>query len=112
MNPTEASNHRACSRTPLDLDVALFYSDKPALYGKLLDISFGGALVEIDSVPLKVNDPVTIDVFLQEDERDEHIYSLSAVVIRKPPEGAGLKFDDYDGDTIKSLRRLYQHALT
>jgi len=106
------TNKRACSRAQLDLTAALFYREAPALYGKLLDISFGGAYVRADSDSLHLNESVTVDVFLDQDEQAEHLYSLSAIVVRKTHDGAGLAFDNNDGETVRSLRRLYQVALT
>jgi hypothetical protein len=107
-----AANKRACSRAPVNLEAALFYREAPALYGKLRDISFGGVYVQADCDTLNLNEPVTLDVFLDKDEQAEHLYSLSAIVVRKTYDGAGLKFDDFDGETVRSLRRLYQYALT
>jgi len=102
-------NHRSCSRTPLDLDVVLYFRDNAERQAKLQDISFGGAYIATDNSDLEVNDLVTIGLYLE--NIDEEFYTLAATVVRCEISGAGLSFDEYDQDTIKSLRKLYHDAL-
>ncbi len=102
-------NHRSCSRTPLDLDVVLYFRDNAERQAKLLDISFGGAFIATDNSDIKVNDLVTIGLYLE--NVDEEFYTLAATVVRCEVSGAGLAFDEYDQDTIKSLRKVYRDAL-
>ncbi len=103
-------NHRDCSRTPLDLAVTLYHRRGTPLDCKLVDISFGGAYIQADSATLAIDEPVTLALLLRSG-RQEQLYSMSAVVVRKNEEGAGLMFDEYDRDTIHCLRQVYREAL-
>jgi len=103
------ANHRSCSRTPVSMDVVLYFRDTAERQAKLQDISFGGAFVATFNPDLKVNDLVTIGLYLE--NVDEEFYTLAATVVRRADEGAGLTFDEYDQETLKSLRRLYHEAL-
>lgn len=102
-------NQRACSRTPIDLDVVIYFRDTAERQAKLQDISFGGAYVATENSELKVNDLVTIGLYLE--DIDEEFYTLAATVVRRDADGAGLSFDEYDQDTLKSLRKVYHDAL-
>lgn len=102
-------NQRSCSRTPLNLDVVIYFRDNAERQAKLKDISFGGAFVATDNPDLKVNDLVTIGLYLE--NIDDEFYTLAATVVRRGDEGAGLAFDEYDQDTLKSLRKVYHEAL-
>lgn len=102
-------NNRTCSRTPVDLDVVIYFRDTAERQAKLQDISFGGAFVATGNTDLKVDDLVTIGLYLE--NVDEEFYTMAATVVRRAQEGAGLAFDEYDQDTLKSLRKLYHDAL-
>jgi hypothetical protein len=102
-------NNRSCSRTPVDLDVVIYFRDTAERQAKLQDISFGGAFVATSNSDLKVNDMVTIGLYLE--NIDEEFYTMAATVVRRANKGAGLTFDEYDQETLKSLRRLYHEAL-
>jgi hypothetical protein len=102
-------NNRTCSRTPVDLDVVIYFRDTAERQAKLQDISFGGAFIATNNTDLQVNDLVTIGLYLE--NIDEEFYTMAATVVRRAAEGAGLSFDEYDQDTLKSLRKLYHDAL-
>lgn len=112
-------NERACSRTPLDIK-AIIYAGKDnagkstPLRGTLLDISFGGALVITDDekIELPVDSVLTIIPTIKDGKEKEYSYGLSAKVVRKTKEGTAVFFDEYDGDTIKAMRRIYQYVLS
>lgn len=114
MSANARLNERACSRTPLDINVVIYAGNGEPLKGKLLDISFGGALVATDDekIELPVDSTLTIIPKLGDEKDKEFSYGLSAKVLRKTEEGAAVFFDEYDGDTIKAMRRIYQHALS
>ena len=103
-------NHRTCSRTPLNLAVTLYNHTGTPVDGTLIDISFGGAYIKTSTRSLLVEEPVTLAMLLR-DRGQEQLYSMSAVVVRKGDNGAGLMFDEYDSDTIHCLRRVYRAAL-
>jgi len=102
-------NQRSCSRTPIDLDVVIYFRDTAERQAKLQDISFGGAFIATQNRELKVDDLVTIGLYLE--DIDEEFYTLAATVVRRAKEGAGLSFDEYDQETLRSLRKLYHDAL-
>ena len=104
------SNARSSSRMPLDLDITLFHHQGDPMTARLQDISFGGVYVATENNPPTVDSTVTLGLSLFEDGA-EKVYSMSAVVVRTEDKGAGLMFDDYDGETIKCLRHLYHNAL-
>ena len=104
------SNDRSSSRMPLDLDVTLFHHQGNPMSARLQDISFGGVYVATNNSPPIVDSTVTLGLSLFEGGA-EKVYSMSAVVVRTEDKGAGLMFDDYDGETVKCLRKLYHDAL-
>ena len=110
MDTAHGENTRACSRTAVDVPVTLFFGRGSHLYGRLIDISFGGAFVETDTTVLAVDTPLTV-ILKGRTGTQEPLYKMSAVVVHKNPDGAGVMFDELDEETVRSLRRVYHDAL-
>jgi hypothetical protein len=103
-------NNRACSRKQIDLEITLIAQEGIPSHGTLKNISFSGAYVLTHSRVLQPNTPLTI--VLQQDEGDiKRIYRMNATVARRDRTGAGIVFDDFDNDTIRSLRMIYKSTL-
>lgn len=111
MVTTVDGNARAGSRTPLDKEVVLFSEQGMWLSGTLTDISFGGALVRMDTQPVSVKMPLTLVMICPSEENDHDYYSLDVTVVRKDREAIGLSFSDYNTETLSCLRRIYHDAL-
>jgi len=103
-------NDRNCSRTPVDIDVTLVTARNLPFQARLTNISFNGGYIQTDNQALQLNTPLT--VVLQKQEGDiQQIYRMSASVVRRDSNGAGILFDDFDTDTVRSLRTIYRSAL-
>lgn len=105
-----AKNARSCSRTPVDMDVTLVASHGIPFHGTLANISFSGAYIHTSNKALLPSTSLTI--VLQKDEGGvQRIYRMGATVVRQDHDGAGVCFDDFDPDTVRSLRTIYKTTL-
>lgn len=104
------SNDRSGTRRAVDLDVTLVARHGNPFHGTLKNISFNGGYIETPNRALLPNTPLTI--VIQKDEGDvQRIYRMNATVVRQDREGAAIAFDDFDGDTVRSLRTIYKSTL-
>jgi hypothetical protein len=106
-----AENTRSGSRTPVSMDVTLIAGHGVPFHGTLANISFGGAYVETQNKALMPRTPLTI-ILQQQDGDEQRIFRMMATVERQDKTGAGISFDDYDVETVRSLRAIYKKALT
>jgi hypothetical protein len=109
----EATDHRWSSRVPLQIDVAIHNDSRMApLHFESRDISLGGIFVETGSMVLPLNAFVVLSFTLTAGERIVD-YRLPALVVRNTRDGAGLMFQEFDPNTVRSLREmLYSGRIT
>jgi len=105
-----AKNSRSCSRTPVNMDVTLIAGHGIPFHGTLANISIGGAYVETTNKALMPKTPLTI-ILRQEDDSVQRIFRMEATVARQDRHGAGVMFDDFDAETVRSLRAVYKSTL-
>jgi len=105
-----ATNDRNCSRTPVNFDVTLITGQSLPFHGTLTNISFNGGYITTHNKALPPKTPLTI--VLQKEEGDvQRIYRMTASVVRQDRNGAAIAFDDFDADTVRSLRTIYKSTL-
>jgi len=103
-------NDRTCSRTSVNFDVTLIADQSIPFHGTLTNISFSGGYIITPNRALPPKTPLTI--VLQKDEGEvQRIYRMTASVVRQDQNGAAITFDDFDADTVRSLRTIYKSAL-
>jgi len=102
-------NDRSSSRRLTDIDVTLVARHGIPFHGVLKNISLGGGYIETRNRTLVPRIPLTI-VLQQNENGVQHIYRMSATVARQDQRGAGIMFNDYDSDTIRSLRTIYKNS--
>lgn len=107
---TATTNSRSCSRMPVDMDVTLIAAHGVPFHGTLANISIGGAYVETSNKALMPRTPLTI-ILHQEDSAVQLIFRMEATVARQDTHGAGVMFDDFDTETVRSLRAIYKSTL-
>ncbi len=108
--PLAAKNARSCSRTLVDMDVTLVAGHGVPFHGRLINISFGGGYITTANKALPPKTPLTI-VLQKEENNVQRIYRMNATVVRQDSTGAGIAFDDFDPDTVSSLRTIYKTSL-
>lgn len=99
-------NQRAGSRMALNLEAALFSSETAPLRARVHDISIGGAFLKTENVPPQISTQVTLGLCMDTDD-GEQVYTLSGVVVHRSEQGAGVRFEGYDSETVRCLRHLY-----
>jgi hypothetical protein len=109
MSPASEHNRRACSRSPMDLPVTVYHHSAEAARGLLSDFSFAGAFIRTNAQRHAIDDLVTL-TFNVDDRLHDFTCHASATVVRTSPEGIGVIFDEYDQDTLSSLRTLYTQS--
>jgi hypothetical protein len=103
-------NDRNCSRTSVNFDVTLIADQSIPFHGTLTNISFNGGYIITHNKALPPKTPLTI-VLQQNDGEVQRIYRMTASVVRQDRDGAAITFDDFDADTVRSLRTIYKAAL-
>ena len=103
-------NDRNCSRTPVNFDVTLIADQSIPFHGTLTNISFNGGYITTHNKALPPKTPLTI-VLQKEEGEVQRIYRMTASVVRQDRNGAAIAFDDFDADTVRSLRTIYKSAL-
>ena len=93
MKARNLGNLRASSRMALDIEAALFSSKETPLWGRVQDISIGGAFVETDSQPPAVATPVTLGVCMGEDDQ---VFSLTGTIWETPEQVRSASFHFFD----------------
>ena len=107
MNLAANINDRTCSRTPVNMDVTLVAGHGIPFHGILRNVSFNGGYITTANKALLPKTSLTL--VLQKDDGDvQRIYRLNATVVRQDRDGAGIAFDDFDPETVRSLRTIYK----
>lgn len=105
-----ANNNRACSRTPVSMDVTLVADQGVPFHGTLSNISFNGGYITTSHKALSPNTPVTL-ILQKDDGGVQRLYRMNATIVRLGSDGAGVAFDDFDTETVRSLRTIYKTTL-
>ena len=101
---------RNCSRTRVNFDVTLIAEQSIPFHGTLTNISFNGGYIATQNRALPPHTPLTIVLQKMEGEVQK-FYRMTASVVRQDQNGAGVAFDDFDSDTVRSLRTIYRSVL-
>lgn len=103
-------NDRNGSRRKVDFDVTLVARHGIPFHGTLENISFSGGYIATANRALLPSTPIT--VVLQQDEGEfQKIYRMNGTVVRQDQQGAAIMFNDYDADTVRSLRTIFKSTL-
>ncbi|MDH5648849.1 MAG: PilZ domain-containing protein [Gammaproteobacteria bacterium] len=110
METAKYTHHRWSVRRPVALDATLYDGRDVPVQVEIQNVSIGG--VFIDTIPLIPNSefPVLLG-FLTNDGKEVNYHKLSARVVHTGDTGAGLMFEDYDGDTVAALRQVIHQAI-
>ena len=84
--------HRLSLRTPLSMNVAIYYNGLGLLRGRSLDISRHGMFVETGTMVLPLHAFVDVAFPLESGKRSNTPQKTPAMVVRLTNEGAGLMF--------------------
>lgn len=103
-------NYRNGSRRKVDFEVTLVARHGIPFHGTLENISFSGGYFTTANRALMPRTPVTMVLQRDEDELQK-IYRMNGTVVRQDKQGAAIMFDDYDADTVRSLRTIYKSTL-
>lgn len=96
--------HRYNSRTPISLDVLLYYQGLPVTIGKARDIGLGGMSVDASrAAALPKNAAVEVELLHQDAGKRAR---LPAYVVHKSGDGIGLLFSRVNQRTINTIREL------
>lgn len=89
------------------VDVEVVVDNQPACLrrGTIGDVSIGGLFVRMEPDGLTPESPIELVLLLQQDGGMQ-VYRMPAVVARVAPDGAGLRFDQYDVGTFRTLVML------
>lgn len=109
MNRAEIKELRRSTRRAIDLNVIVYPGDTDPFMGTIYDFSTGGLFIETRTIPA-IETPVILR-FRLGSARKKESYRISAIVVRHSIDGIGLMFDEYDNNTIKSLRQMYHEAV-
>ena len=93
------------ARKPVEVDVVV--DNQPACLrrGTIGDVSIGGLFVRMEPKGLTPDAPIELVLLLQQ-EGGMQVYRMPAVVARLAPDGAGLRFDQYDVGAFRILVML------
>jgi len=105
MTQEEQIDHRWSLRRPLHVDVSLLKHDQTVLAGKTRDFSIGGMFVETKKPMLQRDIPIHVAFTLETEAGASH-HRLPAQVIRVANDGVGLMFNDFNVDTVHTLRAM------
>lgn len=86
--------HRLSIRTPLRMNVVIYYSGLGLVQAHSLDISRNGMLVHTGPMSLPLHAMVDVAFPLEADERTDPPQRTPAMVVRLANEGVGLMFAD------------------
>jgi hypothetical protein len=100
----QSNNHRWSPRRPRQHDVVIYGNGTP-FPARLRDISIGGMCVETDLSRLEPNASVQV-LFRFDNEPEAPLHRFPANVIWTGQYGAGLMFNDYRPETLRTLRHL------
>jgi len=105
----ETRNDRSCSRKPVNMDVTLIAGHGIPFHATLTNVSFDGGYITTSNKALMPKTQLTL--VLQKDEDGvQRIFRMSATVVRQDHKGAGIAFNDFDPDTVRSLRTIYKET--
>src|SRR5690606_23199640 len=93
------------ARKAVEVDVVV--DNQPACLrrGTIGDVSIGGVFVRMEPDGLTPESIIELVLLLQQDDGMK-VYRMPAVVARVAPDGAGLRFDQYDVGTFRTLVML------
>jgi hypothetical protein len=93
------------TRKAVEVDVVV--DNQPACLrrGTIGDVSIGGVFVRMEPDGLTPESLIELVLLLQQDDGMK-VYRMPAVVARVAPDGAGLRFDQYDVGTFRTLVML------
>ncbi len=101
--------NRWSSRQHTDHEVVVLPKNLQPIHGKIQDFSFSGMFIQTDADIPPLETPVDLSIQLKSgDTITEH--RATAIISRATTHGAGIKFDDYNADTVETLSLFYdQH---
>ncbi|MFL6650130.1 MAG: PilZ domain-containing protein [Sulfurifustaceae bacterium] len=89
-------------RKPVGVDVVIDNQPSCLLPGRIGNVSVGGLFVQTEAASLNPNARVEIVLMLQQGNGTS-VYRMPAMVVRLTPNGAGLRFDEYDVNAFRAL---------
>lgn len=98
--------NRWSSRIASEYDVIISSENIQPIKGKMLDYSFSGIFVSTDTEAPPVETPVDLRIQIG-DNNNKKVHHVAATISRTTSRGAGIKFNEYDEDTIETLSNIY-----
>lgn len=95
-------DRRGGMRKAVGVDVVIDNQPFCLLPGRIGNVSIGGLFVQTEAAGLNPNARVEIVLMLQQGSTTS-VYRMPAVVVRLTPNGAALRFDEYDVNAFRAL---------
>lgn len=99
---------RWATRTPIHVDVGIFYKGGEVGVRKTRDIGLGGVFLEAGELPLPLEAHVEL-IFLLKSGVQPRKHKIRAKVVRATGDGVGFMFRDFDAITFRSLQEVLRH---
>jgi len=110
MTSAEVNHERWSKRRELEVDVVIHDGKHQPMRGLMINISIGGAYVELDTPRPELEAAISLD-FKTEIDGESEYYHMPARVTHLDEVGIGVLFEDYDADTVDALKRLMKSVL-
>ncbi|MBE9515417.1 MAG: PilZ domain-containing protein [Proteobacteria bacterium] len=110
MATSEVTHDRWSKRRELEVDVVIHDGKHQPMRGLMINISIGGAYIEMGAPQPEREAAISLD-FKTEIDGEPQYYHMPAKVAHVDETGIGLVFEDYDADTVEALKRLMRSVL-
>lgn len=102
--------NRWSKRREIEVDVVIHDGKHQPMRGVMVNISVGGAYIEIEAPRPAMNAAVAVD-FKAEINGEISYYHMPAKVVHVDEAGIGLVFEEYDSDTVDALKQLMRATI-
>lgn len=99
---------RWATRTPIHVDVGIFYKGGEVGMRKARDIGLGGVFLEAAELPLPLEAHVEL-IFMLRSAGKPIKHKIRAKVVRATADGVGFMFRDFDAITFRSLQEVLRY---
>lgn len=111
MTSADISHDRWSKRREVEVDVVIHDGEHQPMRGLMINISIGGAYVEMDGELPALDSAISLDFKIETDDAPEY-HHMPARVAHIDQTGIGIVIDDYDRETVDALKRLMKSVLS
>lgn len=110
MTSAESSHDRWSKRREVEVDVVIHDGVHQPMRGLMINISIGGAYVEMDGDMPELDSNISLDFKIEQNGGHEY-HHITAKVVHVDQTGIGVVINDYDQDTVDALKRLMKSVV-